>query len=81
MKKTNLILYAIVVFFFSTFTPSVWAQTTAVINTTTTNQYIRGFGASSAWHTTAYTNTTASGPESVLFCLSRIWKIAPLGLA
>ncbi len=45
---------------------AAWAQT-ATINSGTTNQLIRGFGASSAWHTAAYTNVTNNGPESILF--------------
>jgi O-glycosyl hydrolase len=67
MKKLNLIIYLTSGLFLLTFISSARAQTTAVIDAGTTNQYIRGFGASSAWHTAAYTNTTASGPESVVF--------------
>ena len=66
MKRTKLTLYSTFGFVLFTFSSSAWAQT-ATINASTTNQYIRGFGASSAWHTAAYTNTTASGPESVVF--------------
>jgi O-glycosyl hydrolase len=59
MKSRNFKLWLIAGLVLSAFSKPAHAQT-AVIDATQTYQYIRGFGASSAWHTSAFSTALAT---------------------
>ena len=59
MKKIKYTIYLTAWIVLTTFSSMASAQT-ATINAGTTNQFIRGFGASSAWHSGAYTAAQAT---------------------